>query len=263
MTRLTSTFGNRGAYRYRQQLRKSEPANDGWFWGVTCLSPALADRLHQVNRRMAGPSPAQNRLAFHWRRLVFPKTDPAFGTLIHPNRTLIRAVRSALPAQDGAASAGSALEMEFSSALRLVSGHDPDRARFLAQLAESKELYSVRLFLVCLMPNHFHLLLGTPGGNLSQSMGRLLTAYTVCSGSQPPDRQMARTGPPGTAMARAPRGVGPEAAECLNTISGPHLTSIAAFFAVHNAWLIYSAGTDADGRYHFQNAPTGDRVRLS
>jgi REP element-mobilizing transposase RayT len=56
---------------------------------------------------------------------------------------------------------------------------DADRARFLAQLAESKELYSVRLFLVCLMPNHFHLLLGTPGGNLSRCLGRLITAYTV------------------------------------------------------------------------------------
>ena len=62
---------------------------------------------------------------------------------------------------------------------RLIFRDDTDRARFLAQLAESRELYSVRLFLVCLMPNHFHLLLGTPGGNLSQSMGRLMTAYTV------------------------------------------------------------------------------------
>jgi REP element-mobilizing transposase RayT len=62
---------------------------------------------------------------------------------------------------------------------RLIFRDDADRARFLAQLAESKELYSVRLFLVCLMPNHFHLLLGTPGGNLSGCLGRLITAYTV------------------------------------------------------------------------------------
>jgi REP element-mobilizing transposase RayT len=62
---------------------------------------------------------------------------------------------------------------------RLIFGDDRDRARFLAKLAESKELYSVRLFLVCLMPNHFHLLLGTPGGNLSQCLGRLMTAYSV------------------------------------------------------------------------------------
>ena len=62
---------------------------------------------------------------------------------------------------------------------RLIFRDDSDRARFLAQLAESKELYSVRLFLVCLMPNHFHLLLRTPGGNLSQCLGRLMTAYSV------------------------------------------------------------------------------------
>ena len=29
------------------------------------------------------------------------------------------------------------------------------------------------------MPNHLHLLMGTPGVNLSQCMGRLMTAYTV------------------------------------------------------------------------------------
>jgi putative transposase len=46
---------------------------------------------------------------------------------------------------------------------RLLFRDDADRARFLAQLADSKELYSLRLFLVCLMPNHFHLLLATPG----------------------------------------------------------------------------------------------------
>ena len=62
---------------------------------------------------------------------------------------------------------------------RLIFRDDTDRRRFLDQLAQSRELYSVRIFLVCLMPNHFHLLLETPGGNLSQCMGRLVTAYTV------------------------------------------------------------------------------------
>jgi hypothetical protein len=51
-----------------------------------------------------------------------------------------------------------------------------DRARFLAQLAKSKELYWVGLFLVWLMPNRFHLPLGTPGGKLIRCLGRLMTA---------------------------------------------------------------------------------------
>ena len=45
---------------------------------------------------------------------------------------------------------------------RLIFRDDKDRRRFLKKLAESKELHAVRLYLVCLMPNHFHLLLGHP-----------------------------------------------------------------------------------------------------
>src|SRR5215204_4163289 len=62
---------------------------------------------------------------------------------------------------------------------RLIYRDDPDRSRFLERLAESQELYCVRLYLVCLMPNHLHLLLETPSGNLSSFMARLITAYTV------------------------------------------------------------------------------------
>ena len=36
----------------------------------------------------------------------------------------------------------------------------------------------IQLYAWCLMPNHFHLLLETPKGNLSQFMQRLLTAYS-------------------------------------------------------------------------------------
>jgi putative transposase len=69
---------------------------------------------------------------------------------------------------------------------RLIFRDDTDRRRFLEKLAESKELYAVRLYLVCLMPNHFHLLLGTPGGNLSQCMGRLITrpVFSAVGGRQ-------------------------------------------------------------------------------
>ena len=56
---------------------------------------------------------------------------------------------------------------------------DHDRERFVERLAESVETYQVRLFLFCLMPNHFHLLAETPLGNLDRFMSSLLTGYTV------------------------------------------------------------------------------------
>lgn len=62
---------------------------------------------------------------------------------------------------------------------RIIFRQDADRQRFLDQLAESRDLFQVRLFLVCLMSNHVHLLLETPCGNLAAFMGRLLTAYAV------------------------------------------------------------------------------------
>jgi transposase len=57
-------------------------------------------------------------------------------------------------------------------------------------LADAREGAGVRLYLLCLMPNHVHLLVETPRGNLSAFMGRLLTAYSVYfnrnrSGGQP------------------------------------------------------------------------------
>jgi len=56
---------------------------------------------------------------------------------------------------------------------------DRDRESFLDRLAESARIYQVRIYLYCLMPNHFHLLLETPLGNLDRFMGSLLTGYTV------------------------------------------------------------------------------------
>ncbi len=49
----------------------------------------------------------------------------------------------------------------------------------LARLAESAEVYQVRVYLYCLMSNHIHLLVETPLGNLDRFMGSLLTGYTV------------------------------------------------------------------------------------
>ncbi|MGD9782584.1 MAG: transposase [Kiritimatiellia bacterium] len=54
-----------------------------------------------------------------------------------------------------------------------------DRERFLDRLAESAQDYQIRIYLFCLMPNHFHLLLETPLGNLDRFMGSLLTGYSV------------------------------------------------------------------------------------
>lgn len=54
-----------------------------------------------------------------------------------------------------------------------------DRERFLDQLAERVEQREVRLYLFCLMANHFHLVFETPRGNCSSFMQGLLTAYTV------------------------------------------------------------------------------------
>jgi REP element-mobilizing transposase RayT len=56
---------------------------------------------------------------------------------------------------------------------------DDDRDRFVLNLAESVKSYGARLYLYCLMTNHAHLVLETPGGNLSRFMQRLQTAYTL------------------------------------------------------------------------------------
>jgi len=62
---------------------------------------------------------------------------------------------------------------------RKVFSDDADRERFLDRLSKYAEEMEVRLYLFCLMRNHVHLLFETPGGNLSQFMHRLQTAYTV------------------------------------------------------------------------------------
>ena len=54
-----------------------------------------------------------------------------------------------------------------------------DFVRFLELLEQRVESYSVRVYLYCLMQNHYHLVLETPEGNLSQFMQSLSTAYTV------------------------------------------------------------------------------------
>lgn len=56
---------------------------------------------------------------------------------------------------------------------------DHDRQRFLDTLAEVVPQFGLRVHAYCLMPNHYHLLVGTPRGNLSRAMGWLQTTYTT------------------------------------------------------------------------------------
>lgn len=62
---------------------------------------------------------------------------------------------------------------------RVVFRDDRARKRFVEQLGQRVETYQIRLYLYCLLPNHFHLLIETPQGNLSAFMQSLLTAYAV------------------------------------------------------------------------------------
>ena len=56
---------------------------------------------------------------------------------------------------------------------------DRDRWKFLGYLAEGAERYQVKVYCYALMENHFHTVVLTPEGNLSQWMHQLKTAYTL------------------------------------------------------------------------------------
>ncbi len=55
---------------------------------------------------------------------------------------------------------------------------DADRKRFLQILVQSVNIYSVKLYSYVIMTNHFHLLLETPKGNLSEFMRKFNITYT-------------------------------------------------------------------------------------
>lgn len=54
-----------------------------------------------------------------------------------------------------------------------------DREKFLEYLASATERYGAAIHAYCLMSNHYHLLLETPEGNLSQIMRHINGAYTT------------------------------------------------------------------------------------
>ncbi len=62
---------------------------------------------------------------------------------------------------------------------REIYRDDQDRRRFLETLGEAVEQFGLRLHAYCLMPNHYHLLMGTPRANLSRTLGWLQTTYTA------------------------------------------------------------------------------------
>ncbi len=81
------------------------------------------------------------------------------------------------------------LRVEFPGALyhvtargnerRAVFRDDEDRRMLLATLAQACEDFGLRIHGYCLMPNHYHLLVETPRGNLSRAVGWLQTTYTI------------------------------------------------------------------------------------
>jgi REP element-mobilizing transposase RayT len=54
-----------------------------------------------------------------------------------------------------------------------------DREKFLSYLESASERYKAVIHVYCLMDNHYHLLLETPAGNLSQIMHHINGAYTT------------------------------------------------------------------------------------
>ena len=56
---------------------------------------------------------------------------------------------------------------------------DGDRQRLKERMEEAVGDFGVRMLLYCFMNNHVHLLVETPGGNLSRFMSSVLTGYTV------------------------------------------------------------------------------------
>ena len=56
---------------------------------------------------------------------------------------------------------------------------DFDRKYLLSRIGEAVERFRVRVYLYCLMGNHFHLVVETPQGNLGRFMQSVLTGYGV------------------------------------------------------------------------------------
>ena len=62
---------------------------------------------------------------------------------------------------------------------RRIFRSDKDRALFLETLGQMTERFGVVVHVYCLMPNHYHLVIGTPRGNLTRAVGWFQTTYTI------------------------------------------------------------------------------------
>jgi len=62
---------------------------------------------------------------------------------------------------------------------REIFRDDEDRRRFLEALGDSVTRFGWRIHAYCLMPNHYHVLIGTPRANLGRGMGWLQTTVTA------------------------------------------------------------------------------------
>jgi len=86
------------------------------------------------------------------------------------------------------------LRLEYEGAVYHVTSHgnaqedifldDRDRARFLEILGDVVTRYGWICHAYCLMTNHYHLLIETPGANLSRGMQLLNGVYTQCFNRQ-------------------------------------------------------------------------------
>lgn len=62
---------------------------------------------------------------------------------------------------------------------KAVFWNDTDRKKFLSYLQSAHERYGAIIHCFCLLSNHYHLLLETPRGNLSQILHHINGAYTT------------------------------------------------------------------------------------
>ena len=62
---------------------------------------------------------------------------------------------------------------------RSIYRSDEDRRLFLETLEQMRVRFGIILHCFCLMPNHFHLVVETPLGNLARGMAWLQTTYTI------------------------------------------------------------------------------------
>ncbi|WAC08359.1 MAG: transposase [Thermodesulfobacteriota bacterium] len=62
---------------------------------------------------------------------------------------------------------------------KTIFKNDRDREKFLSYLESATERYGAAIHVYCLMNNHYHLLMETPRGNLSEIMRHINGAYTT------------------------------------------------------------------------------------